>query len=238
MSSPNLLIAPTYTSRGPGCDGVNMHATSLCEVMIKPRPPEISHVSVPALVLSACAMVGTGSAAAAAIAKAARPINALCIRDSLSSERWAGTCWGTKSSVVEESSTEHRAGGRPFRKTTTGKIRLRASRKCAERAFASDGHRRACGRGLPSVCLWHLQSVAFARAINDLLVGIRRRLRDGGEPKAQRRRDDVHRDHRCDACQNTRHQTAHRRTPPYAGQLGGVFTRLETTDAGICSGRA
>ena len=31
-------------------------------------------------------------------------------------------------------------------------------------------------------------------------------------------RDDVHRDHHCDACQNIRHQTAHRRTPPYAAQ--------------------
>src|SRR5262245_10607110 len=100
------------------------------------------------------------------------------------------TCQGTKSSVFDDSSTEQGAGMRPFSKTTTGKIRLRAGRKCAERTFASDRHRRACRRSLPSICLWQLQSVALARAINDLLIGIRCGLRDGGEPKPQRRRDD------------------------------------------------
>jgi hypothetical protein len=198
----------------------------------------MSHVSVPALVRSACAIVGTGSAAAAAIARAARPINGLCIRDSLSSERWAGNVRGNKKFRYDETSTDRGPGTRPFSKTTAGKIRLRAGRKRAERAFASDRQRRPCRRNLPSICFRNLQSVALARAIDDLLVGIRCGLRDGGEPEPQRRRENIHRNRPCDACQNTRYQAAHRRTPPYAGQLGGVFTRLETAGAGICSGRA
>jgi hypothetical protein len=63
-----------------------MHVTSLCDVMIKPMPPEISQVSVPAFVRSACATVGTGSAIATAIARAARPINGLRIYNSLCTE--------------------------------------------------------------------------------------------------------------------------------------------------------
>ena len=36
----------------PAADGVNMQVTSFLEVMIRPMPPEISQVSVPALVRS------------------------------------------------------------------------------------------------------------------------------------------------------------------------------------------
>src|SRR5262245_125243 len=84
-----------------------------------------------------------------------------------------GTCRGTKSSVCEASSTDRGPGTRPFSKTTAGKIRLRAGRKCAESAFASDRHRRNCRRGLPSICFVELQSVAVPPAIADLLVGSR-----------------------------------------------------------------
>src|SRR6185295_4921957 len=81
-SRPNLLIAPTYTSRGPGWDGVNMQLTSLCDVIIKPMPPEMSHVSVPDLTRSACAMVTTGNATVVAIARAAITLNGVCISNS------------------------------------------------------------------------------------------------------------------------------------------------------------
>src|SRR3974390_756001 len=72
-SRPNFVIAPVYSSRGPGRDGVNMQVTSFFDAMIRPIPAEISQVSVPTFVRSRdCAKVGTGVAAASTVARMAR----------------------------------------------------------------------------------------------------------------------------------------------------------------------
>jgi hypothetical protein len=79
----------------PGWDGVKMQLTSLCDVIIKPMPPEMSQVSVPALTRSACAIVATGDAAVATTARAARTLNGFCISNSLRNLWWRINVTGT-----------------------------------------------------------------------------------------------------------------------------------------------
>src|SRR3974390_560822 len=77
-SRPNFVIAPGFSSRGPGRDGVNMQVTSFFDAMIRPIPAEISQVSVPTFVRSRdCAQVGTGIAAASPVARMARAVKDL-----------------------------------------------------------------------------------------------------------------------------------------------------------------
>src|SRR3974390_2913571 len=77
-SRPNFVIAPVYSSRGPGRDGVNMQVTSFFDAMIRPIPAERSPVSVPTFARPPdCAKVGTGIAAASTVARMARAVKDL-----------------------------------------------------------------------------------------------------------------------------------------------------------------